>query len=149
MLAVAYLTSNYPALLRSDSQLMGAALPPVPLPGVTVSHLLTADPRHYPDLLACPVGPRDIASEQTQQKTLLRTVPLLLRAYLLLWERGGDHIENTKSCVVSVLFPSNSCLWWHPNPGFQQICYSVIILIAARGSLCHFGKCVDTMALRR
>jgi hypothetical protein len=43
------------------------------------------------------------------QRASLQTIPLLLCAYLLLWERDADRIENTGSRVVTLLFPSNSC----------------------------------------
>jgi hypothetical protein len=53
-----------------------------------------------------------IASVQTAQEALFPSVPLLLRTYLLLSERGADRTENTKSPVVTVLFPSKGCLCW-------------------------------------
>jgi hypothetical protein len=53
-----------------------------------------------------------VALARTAQEALFPFVPLLLRTYLLLWERGADRTENTRSRVVTVLFPSNSCLCW-------------------------------------
>jgi hypothetical protein len=60
------------------------------------------------------------------QRTPLPTFPLLLHGYLLLWERGANYTENTTSCVVIVLFHSNSCLCWLHKPGFQHICHNIM-----------------------
>lgn len=61
------------------------------------------------------------------QRTPLPIISLLLQGYLLLWERGADHTGNTGSCVVIVLFHSNSCPCWLHIPGFQQICHNIMI----------------------
>jgi hypothetical protein len=45
------------------------------------------------------------------QRTPLLTVPMLLRAYLLLCEIDADRVKNTGSCVVIVRLPSRGHLW--------------------------------------
>jgi hypothetical protein len=62
---------------------------------------------------------------QTAQKTPLSTVPILLRASLLLWERGADRIENAESRVVAMLFTSSGRFFWLHIPYFEQICHNI------------------------
>jgi hypothetical protein len=66
-----------------------------------------------------------VASALTAKKTLLPTVPLLLRATLLLWERDADHTENTELRVITVLVPSNGGPLWFHSSCFEQICQNM------------------------
>jgi hypothetical protein len=66
-----------------------------------------------------------VALAQTAQKTPLSTVPLLLRASLLLWKRGADRIENAETRVVAMVFPSNGHFFWLHISYFEQICHNI------------------------
>jgi hypothetical protein len=81
----------------------------------------------------------------------------------LLYSLGTDHIENTASNNSSVVayvtvaavtwhepshclatgvfaepFPSNGCLWWLHNPGFQQTCHNIMSRNSGFRGLCHY-----------
>jgi hypothetical protein len=67
-----------------------------------------------------------VPSVRSAQKTPLLTVPLLLHASLLVWECGVDCIENTRSCVVTVLFHSCGRFFWAHSSCFEQISHSIV-----------------------
>jgi hypothetical protein len=71
-------------------------------------------------------GPRYIASGRTAQKTPLPTARLLLRAICY-----GNHVTATESLPRTGLFtepfPSNGCLGWLHNSGFQQTCHNSLL----------------------
>jgi hypothetical protein len=56
-----------------------------------------------------------VALALTAKKKSLPTVPLLLCAFLLVWERGADRIERIESRVLTVLVPSSGRFFWLHN----------------------------------
>jgi hypothetical protein len=109
---------------------MWAALPgECPSLGLSRATCLRArtlfDTHLYPDSLAYPVGPRDIALRLTQPKTPLAKFLLLLHDVTV----GSNRIENTRPRVVTVLLPSNRRSFWLHSSCFEQMCRIILVVL--------------------
>jgi hypothetical protein len=137
------------ALLRNGfkhSELLHQERPFATTSGKSVSKLLTGNSLLYTVFFMLRVTVRRpifrICFFMDPQRTLLPTFPLLLHAYLLLWERGVDRIKNSGLNVVTVLFLSSSFLCWLHNPVFQRICHNIIDIYAHNKELMKLKFCI-------
>jgi hypothetical protein len=70
-------------------------------------------------------------------------------ASIVLWERDANHIKNSGSHVLTMLFPSIGRFFWLPNFGLVQTCRNILRLSTEYYVKSAHPKCADIAASRK